>query len=100
MGRCDLYTTGDGGMAAVFFYPCLHAWENLRQLRVNDVQVKTSLIGFQVCFGFFLACPVTKAFFLHLFFVTVFGCFGLSYCYLMRKYCRAERRMLLELAFR
>jgi len=81
-----------GAMAAVFFYPCLNSWMNTLELRHRDKRLSATLIGFQVCFGGFLTCPVNRVEPLHGCFVALFGTLALAHCWFMLDYCARSRR--------
>lgn len=94
---CTPHATG--AMAAVFFFPCIHAWQNAMQLEEEDFRVKAALILFQAGFGCFLSCPDIYVPHTHVFFVLSFSISGLVYCGLMRKHCRQREKPVCNVLF-
>jgi len=84
-------TSATGMMYAVFFYPCLHAWLNVRVVSATSIE-KLTVILFQVSFNLFLMFPVTKVPTLHFLAVGTFGAVGLYHFYIVSEHCVPEMR--------
>ena len=84
-----------GMMYAVFFFPCLHAWLNVRAVGATYKE-KLTMIVFQVSFNLFLMFPVTKVPKLHFLAVGTFGWVGLWHFYTVSEYCVSEMRKVVK----
>ena len=84
-------TSATGMMYAVFFYPCLHAWLNVRVVSFTSLE-KLTVILFQVSFNLFLMFSVTKVPTLHFLAVGTFGLVGLYHFYIVSEHCVPEMR--------
>ncbi|CAK0873752.1 unnamed protein product [Prorocentrum cordatum] len=82
-----------GAMAACFFYPALHLWQNAQYVR-NHKYVYSTLVAFQVSFGIFLMCPITEVPELHPPAVCLFCSAALTHCFVLLKHCADSRLWL------
>jgi len=80
-----------GMMYACFFYPCLHAWFNVRDLGLWNVE-KITVITFQVLFNLFLMFPLIYVRHMHAAVVSLFALFGLAHFCIVESHCVQEMR--------
>jgi len=73
-----------GLLAALLFWSCLHLW--LPGNYVVGREAYRSLLVFQIFFGAFLSCPVTRWPTLHMFVVQVFCMAGMVHMFIMYMY--------------
>lgn len=85
-------THATGAMAAVFFFPAMHLWLNVQAIRDRDTCAMPTLIIFQICFGFFLVCPVSEVPRLHGMAVLAFCTAGVVHNVIALRYCSRHRQ--------
>jgi len=82
-------TQATGAMAACFFFPTMHLWTNIQHVRHHRCVLPTLFI-FQVCFGIFLASPVTEVPDIHSVAVSTFCVSALTHYGMVLRYAAYE----------
>jgi len=78
-------------MYACFFYPCLHAWFNVRALGAWNVE-KLTVVFFQALFNLFLMSPLIYVPHEHAAVVSLFALTGLAHFCIVESHCVQEMR--------